>query len=739
MKKKLASIEHRRNVLKLMMLGSSVLIVPGILTGCGSGDNNAPTDTKTIFPQSVASGDPRVDSVVLWTRIEDLEKSEEDLTVMLEVSLHENFEDILFTKYVTAYHEYDHAIKIKIDQLKSYTYYYYRFKYNGIYSNTGRTKTAPSKDSEVNIKFSFISCQDYIGRYYNVFAHMIHQDDLDFIVHLGDYIYETNGEPLTQIIGDKRQISFRDKEGVIIFDGYEAARSIDNYRQLYQVYRSDILLQKLHERFPMIAIWDDHEFSNDDFGSNSNYSGDKIDELDTERFHNAQRVYLEYMPMEVGLDANGIMSLESEVILDDDNEVIIYRNFNFGSNMDLILSDYRSYRPDHLIEEDAFPATVFADKERLIMHFGDDFYYNPDNQRHFGAYIDVDTHNSGSFSSSLKKITKLIYETEGLNSSEANERANTVIQGNLNAYYCNEIIKAYNDSPFGIINKEDLIYGDDLELEDLDKGLAYINGGKIDLFSSTGIGARYMVIKDVFDIYIELKQSEGTISSVYGLAQQNWISNTLTDSSAAWRVYASSVSLAPMVVDLSSIDKLDSLLRTEFYINLDQFDGFKFQRDNLLNQLRAKPSVIISGDIHATFITDHHGVVEFTGASVSSATFSEALPKYVKYSDISDHIENIEEIIENLNLAQLLLDSNHLQHSINPDFSMIKTVDMKSNAYVTINVTTENINSIIYSIPAEKSLEKLYDAENINDYFSEKSFKVSRNNMEISSTYLMST
>lgn len=727
-------MEHRRKILKLMMLGSGTLIIPGILTGCGgSSEDYTPTpDTTTLFPQSVASGDPRADSVVLWTRIEDLEKSEEDLTVMLEISLHEDFEDLLFSKELTAYHTYDHAIKIKIDQLDPYTYYYYRFKYNGTYSNTGRTKTAPLADSEVDTKFAFVSCQDYIGRYYNVFAHMLQQDDLDFIVHLGDYIYETNGEPLTQITGDERQIIFRDQEGVISFEGYEAARSIDNYRQIYQVYRSDIALQKIHERFPMIAIWDDHEFSNDSYGSNSNYSGDKIDELDIERFHNAQRVYLEYMPMEVGLDDNGVMSLESEVIMDDDNEVIIYRNFNFGSNLDLILSDYRSHRPDHLIREDAFPATVFADKERLITVFGDELYNDPDYQKYFGAYINVDTYRDGYFNPVLKKILKLMYETEGLSSSEAEERVNTAIQGNLNTFYCNEMIKAYNATPLGLLGKEDLIYEHDSELDQMDKGLGYINAGKIDLFSSSGIGARYMVIKEVFDLYIRLKEMDGEIDTVYGLAQENWISNTLADSSANWRIYASSVSLAPMIVDLSDIsDELDPLLETKFYINLDQFDGFKFQRDELLDQLREKPTVIISGDIHATFVTDHHGVVEFTGSAVSSSTFSEGLPKFIEVSDVSDHIENIEEIVENLDLGQLLLDSNHAENNIDPSFPLIKEVDMKSNAYVVTEVTAENLNSVIYSIADERSVEMLYEVENINDYFSLRFFNVSREDMKV--------
>jgi len=735
MKKNIIYLEHRRNVLKLMMLGSGAFIMPGILTGCGSGkggDYAASSKTTTVFPQSVASGDPREDSVVLWTRIEDLARHEEDLTVILEISLHENFDKLLFSKQLTAYSEYDHTIKIKIDQLDPYTYYYYRFKYNDMHSNIGRTKTAPSKDREVNTKFSFVSCQDYIGRYYNVFAHMLQHDDLDFIVHLGDYIYETNGEPLTQVTGSEREISFRDKEGTIAFDGYEAARSIDNYRQIYQTYRSDPILQKLHERFPMIAIWDDHEFSDDSHGANANYFGDKIDEKDTERFNNAQRVYLEYMPMEVGLDTNGIMSPKSEILLDHNNEVIIYRNFNFGSNLDLILSDYRSYRPDHLIREDAFPATVFADKDTLMTYFGDVFYNDPKYQKYFGAYINVDTYSNGIFLPVLRKITKLMYQYEGLSSSEAEERAERVIQGNLNTYYCNELINAYNASPLGTINKEVLIYEDDSVLDQMEKGLSYINAGKIDLFASTGIGTRYMVIKEVFDIYIRLKQFEGSIGSVYGQEQEQWISDTLTQSSSRWRVYASSVSMAPMTANLSNIEGLDPILKTEFYLNLDQFDGFKFQKDLILNQLRVQPSIVISGDIHSTFVTDHHGVVEFTGASVSSCTFAEAIPKYIASSDISDHIEGIAEIIENLDLDKLILDSNFRQHHSNPNIALIKDVDLKSNAYIIIEVNAENLVNKTYSIAAERSLEKLYEAKNINDYFSLRSYTVSRDTMLIS-------
>lgn len=732
MKKHLIDNKNRRYVLKLIMLGSSTFIAPNFLTGCKTNSTNIPNDTQTFFPQSVASGDPRPDSVVIWTRIEDISKKDENLTVTLEFALKEDFEDILFSRQLIAYKEFDHAIKIKINELAPYTYYYYRFQYKDTYSNTGRTKTAPLGDDNVNIKFSYVSCQDYIGRYYNVYAHMLQQDDLDFIVHLGDYIYETNGNPLSQIVGDDRQIDFNDIEGTIKLDGYEAASSIDNYRQLYQVYRSDTALQKIHEKFPMIAIWDDHEFSDDNYGANSTYFGDKIDEYDIQRSYNAQRVYLEYMPVNVGLDDNGIMSPESEVILDENNEIIIYRDFNFGINLDLILTDYRSYRPDHLIKEDAFPATVFADKESLIKNFGEDFYNNPDSQKHFGAYINIDTYDNGSFVPVLKKIAKTMYEYEGLDSSEADEKVNMVIQGNLNAYYCNEMIKTYNASPLGMIQKEDLIYKDDLELDLMDKGVAYVNGGKIDLFSASGLGTRYMVVKAVFDIYLQLKQQENSIDSVYGEVQEDWISNLLDTSTTQWRIFASSVSLAPMIVDLSEIDELDPILKTSFYINLDQFDGFSLQKHILLDQLRNKPSVIISGDIHSTIVTDHDGVIEFTGGSVSSSTFSENLPKYLASSDISNYITNIEEFAKNLNLEQLFLDSNNVGNSANASYSDMKMVDMQNNAYVVIEVSPTNIASTIYSINVEKSVEMLYEENNLNDYFSSQSFHVSRHNMYLS-------
>lgn len=700
-------------MLKLIALGSSSMALSYSMTGCSNGKS------KSFFPLSVASGDPKDTSVVLWTKIDDPWEVEENLDVVVEVSTDDSFEKIIIKRDLVAYALFDYAVKIKIKKLQADKYYYYRFIYSGNYSKIGRTKTAPANKQAKNVKFAYISCQDYIGRYYNTLAHLIEHDDLDFIVHLGDYIYETNGEPIGQIKRRKRQISFRDSDGVIKFDGYEAAKSLDNYRQLYQVYRADPILQKLHEKFPMIAIWDDHEFSDDNYGSSGNYFGGKVDENDLDRYRNSQRVYLEYMPIEVGLDSDGIMSPDSEVFVDDKKDVIIYRAFEFGSYLDLVFSDYRSYRSDHMISEDVFPATVFADEESMFEIEEDSIY-----QKHMGAYFNVETYRRGIHLQSLRTIVRIMYEAEGLDFDEASTRARSVIFGNLNAFYCNEIIKAYNKSILGLLAKERLIYTDDEELCSMKKGLAYIHMGKIDLFSKTGVGSRFMVVKDVYDLYTRLRRTSSNLDNVYGELQSEWISSTLKQSDAKWRIYASSVSMVPMIVDLSDTTEIDPLLRTKYYLNLDQFDGFREEKIELIGILRENPSVVISGDIHALFVADHKGVVEFTGSSVSSCTISEALPRYLKSSTIADRVENIETLLSNLNLNEYLMggDKNGVH---------VKQADLYVNGYVIMEVSSNEIKSTIYSIDASKSLDNLYEKENLDKYFKKRQYVVNRANMEI--------
>jgi alkaline phosphatase D len=214
-----------------------------------------PPDRRN-FPQSVASGDPRADSVVFWTRFVDPDHPG-DAELTLVVSDHWHLGRPAATVTVPVKAEHDHCVRVKVTGLKPGKHYWYRFFHSQgtrfAASPLGRTKTAPKENQGVPVKFAVVNCQDYVGRYYNPYWRLLVEDP-DFVVHLGDYIYETSGDPTFQTPVPGRTIQFDDLAGAIQLgdptNPFYAAASLDNYRQLYRTYKADPLLQGVHERFP---------------------------------------------------------------------------------------------------------------------------------------------------------------------------------------------------------------------------------------------------------------------------------------------------------------------------------------------------------------------------------------------------------------------------------------------------------------------------------------------------------
>lgn len=153
-------------------------------------------DGKKFFPQSLASGDPRPDSVVFWTRVVDPARQSEPCQLQLQVATDEQFSAQVYTSgsfSVTS--DSDHTLRVKVVGLQPRTTYFYRFVLlhdDGLFtSQTGRTRTAPSVADDRPVKFALWSCQDFEGRYYNAWQRLLQLDeDLDFVLGLGDYIYE---------------------------------------------------------------------------------------------------------------------------------------------------------------------------------------------------------------------------------------------------------------------------------------------------------------------------------------------------------------------------------------------------------------------------------------------------------------------------------------------------------------------------------------------------------------------
>ncbi len=311
----------------------------------GSGPN--PADQERVYPQGIASGDPAPDAVILWTRVEP-EDEAGPFDVLVEVSTTEDFAATVASATVAAEEDYDFTIRTRVTGLDAFTTYYYRFTARGIVSITGRTKTAPEDDQDVPVRFAFASCQDYVGRYYHSWKALAEEDPVDFVLYLGDYMYETNGDPLFQETAPGRLIEIED--GIVINEETDppvkAASTLRDYRGIYKQIKSDPDLRRIHALYPFIVIWDDHEFANDCWSDHStDFDDAQGDEKNPERRHAASQAWSEYQPANVTFDPDATPP----------NDLQIYRSFRYGRHVELFLTDQRSYRDDHAIPEGADP------------------------------------------------------------------------------------------------------------------------------------------------------------------------------------------------------------------------------------------------------------------------------------------------------------------------------------------------------------------------------------------------
>lgn len=317
----------------------------------------AATGASWQFPQSVASGDPKPDSIVLWTRVlpsaaAATDAASADVAVRLKVTAADNSASLggntalsgtlVADLDVPAYLDYDGTVRHKLTGLADDTVYYYQFTAGTVRSNVGRFKTAPAATASRDVKFAFMTCQDWSNNHWGVFTQIVNDDiatpaDLDFVVHLGDYIYETNNGGLAaQEALHAAGITF--PAGTTFADGMYATEKAD-YRYLYKLYRSDARIQAMHERFPMVAVWDDHEFSDDSWMSFETYDNKNV--AQTERRRNANQAWFEYMPADVTFQENN-PSFQN---------IQLYRDMQFGQVMHLIMTDERLYKQDHMIPE----------------------------------------------------------------------------------------------------------------------------------------------------------------------------------------------------------------------------------------------------------------------------------------------------------------------------------------------------------------------------------------------------
>lgn len=593
----------RRQFLSLALTTAGACFGPA---GCASDDAEAELGTSPFFPQSVASGDPRPNSVVLWTRVLDAEQPDTDLELELEVALDAAFKEALTLdgaglRSVVAEAQFDHAVRVRVDGLTPGTHYYYRFSYESgggrVSSNVGRTKTAPSEDDTSAVRFAVVCCQDYDGRYYHVLRRLV-SEELDFVLHLGDYVYETVGLP--PFPAGSRQVTLgRPKEALLLDGGAAlAVRTLDNYRDLYRTYRADRDLQALHERFPIIAIWDDHEYSDDCYGATSNYFDGRRDETDFERRAAADQAWFEYMPV----DFSAPPSSAWDPSRDFPDNLSIYRSFGFGRHLELVLTDLRRYRPDHLVPENALPGAIFLTEAEL----------GADAPSELVPYVEIDAYAGAEYQSVLRA-----------NAIELELDADS-ITGPVSVPWINAALEKLS-----VAELPAPIPVDDAALS---RGYSYQQVLKTSQFSR--VGARYLVAEAPFSALAAARNlaTDGAAQRLMGETQRAWFLDTLAQSERTFKVWGSEVAFMPKVIDLSRNTTLPMELRRRILISAEDWDGFPDERKALLDSLAALDNlVILSGDLHCFFVgtpfdpsAPERRVIEFLTGSVTSTTWLEA-------------------------------------------------------------------------------------------------------------------
>ncbi|MFC6014994.1 alkaline phosphatase D family protein [Plantactinospora solaniradicis] len=221
------------------------------------------------FTLGVASGDPTATGVVLWTRLvpRPFEPGGgmpgQGVPVQWQVARDERFRHLVREGTAWALPQLAHSVHVEVDGLRPDGEFFYRFRYRHDVSPTGRTRTAPSAQAAGgSLAYAFASCQSWDSGYYPSYRHMA-EEDLDLVLHLGDYVYE-GGIPAD---GGYRRTATPEVLRA-------APRDVTRWRMQYALYKSDPDLQAAHARFPWMVTWDDHEVQNDYANTQSQYEGD---------------------------------------------------------------------------------------------------------------------------------------------------------------------------------------------------------------------------------------------------------------------------------------------------------------------------------------------------------------------------------------------------------------------------------------------------------------------------------
>lgn len=368
--------KQRRKLIKFTSLIAGTYVFDAAIPVSAAQGTNAvtPEFQPGRFPQGVASADPQPNAVLLWTRALPAGNADRvDLT--LQVALTEDFQNLILERQLEATIESDFTVRALISSLETDTTYFYRFiTSENATSRIGRTWTAPDPADTRPVSVAFLCCNSLQNGFFGSYRRLMNDErssvgrrDIDFVLHLGDYIYENvrQNEPDPPLYEDgtpRRVMSFS-SGGLDGPRGTRLAATLDDYRLLYREYLQDPDLQEMRARYPFVQVWDDHEFADDAWQS---FAGDGPK---TERKMLANQAWFEFVPAilsesrAVEGTENQARDFRARTVSDaplepfDENflstepnnkavsdSITIFRSLRWGAHMEMLVTDQRSYR-----------------------------------------------------------------------------------------------------------------------------------------------------------------------------------------------------------------------------------------------------------------------------------------------------------------------------------------------------------------------------------------------------------
>ncbi len=269
------------------------------------------------FYHGVASGDPLPDRVIIWTRVTPDSNFTGNITVNWKMATDTLLSNVVQQGSFVTNEDRDFTVKVDVTGLQPNTWYYYEFETNGRKSLIGRTRTAPTGNVD-SLRFAIVSCSSWDYGFFNSYGRIEERNDVDAVIHLGDYIYEYPVNP--------SRTRLHEPSNEIL--------TLSDYRIRHSQYKLDPQLRKLHQQFPFITVWDDHETANDSYRDGAENHTPATEGDWYVRKNNGVRAYKEWLPIR-----------EPDV----NDTIRIWRQFSWGNLMNLMMIDTRLYDRDQQV------------------------------------------------------------------------------------------------------------------------------------------------------------------------------------------------------------------------------------------------------------------------------------------------------------------------------------------------------------------------------------------------------